>query len=83
MNRLGFEVDDGDGLRQRLAAAGFRDSTYPNDHPQRRRGYSHDADGNDWKFTAYYSAKPDERNDCELADYAINHPLGTRTAEVG
>ena len=32
INHLGYEVDDVDALRARLAKAGFRDSTYPNNH---------------------------------------------------
>ena len=33
LNHLGYEVDDADEVRARLAAAGYRDSTYPNAHP--------------------------------------------------
>lgn len=66
-NHLGYEVDDVDGVRQRLAAAGFQDSTVPNDHPHRKRVYFHDSDGNDWEFVEYFSDDPAERNDYELA----------------
>ena len=68
INHLGYEVDDVDALRDRLAAAGFRESTYPNSHPHRKRIYFYDSDGNDWEFVQYYSEKPAERNDYELAD---------------
>ena len=68
LNHLGFEVEDVEALRVRLAAAGFRDSTYPNDHPHRRRVYFYDAEGNDWEFVEYFSDDPDERNDYELPD---------------
>ncbi len=68
VNHLGYEVDDVDALRQRLLDAGFRDSTYPNDHPHRRRVYFYDADGNDWEFVQYFSDKTAERNDYELPD---------------
>ena len=68
VNHLGYEVDDVDALQQRLAAAGFKDSTYPNKHPHRKRVYFHDADGNDWEFVQYFSDDPKERNDYELAD---------------
>jgi len=68
VNHLGYEVDDVDALRTRLAAAGFRDSTYPNNHPHRKRVYFYDADGNDWEFVQYLSDKPGERNDYELPD---------------
>lgn len=66
INHLGYEVDDVDALRERLAAAGFKDSTYPNSHPHRKRVYFYDADGNDWEFVQYYSDDPAERNDYEL-----------------
>ncbi len=68
VNHLGFEVDDVEALRERLAAAGFRDSTYPNSHPHRKRVYFYDADGNDWEFVEYFSDDPAERNDYELPD---------------
>jgi catechol 2,3-dioxygenase-like lactoylglutathione lyase family enzyme len=73
-NHLGFEVDDVEALRQRLVAAGYRESTVPNAHPHRRRVYFHDAEGNDWEFVEYRSDDPAERNDYELAD----DPPGTR-----
>ena len=68
VNHLGYEVDDIDGIRDRLASAGFKDSTYPNSHPHRKRVYFYDADGNDWEFVQYFSDKPSERNDYDLPD---------------
>ena len=68
VNHLGYEVDNIDALRERLAAAGFRDSTYPNSHPHRKRVYFYDADGNDWEFVQYFSDDPNERNDYDLPD---------------
>jgi len=68
INHLGYEVDDVDALRERLAAGGFRDSTYPNKHPHRKRVYFYDADGNDWEFVQYFSDKASERNDYDLPD---------------
>jgi catechol 2,3-dioxygenase-like lactoylglutathione lyase family enzyme len=68
LNHLGFEVDDADALRERLAAAGYRDSTVPNRHPHRKRVYFHDPEGNDWEFVQYLSDDPRERNDYELPD---------------
>jgi len=68
VNHLGYEVNDVDALQERLADAGFRDSTYPNNHPHRKRVYFYDADGNDWEFVQYFSDDPLERNDYELAD---------------
>jgi catechol 2,3-dioxygenase-like lactoylglutathione lyase family enzyme len=68
LNHLGFEVDDADALRQRLRAAGYRDSTIPNAHPHRKRVYFHDAEGNDWEFVEYLSDDPAKRNDYEVPD---------------
>ena len=68
LNHLGFEVEDVEALRQRLGAAGFTDSTVPNEHPHRRRVYFHDADGNDWEFVEYRSEDPRERNDYSTPD---------------
>jgi len=68
VNHLGYEVDDVDALQQRLTAAGYKDSTYPNNHPHRKRVYFYDADGNDWEFVQYFSDDPKERNDYDLPD---------------
>ncbi len=67
LNHLGYEVEDAEGVRQRLAAAGYRDSTVPNNHPHRKRVYFHDAEGNDWEFVQYFSDDHAERNDYEIA----------------
>ncbi len=68
-NHLGYEVDDVEALRKRMLAAGYEDSTVPNDHPHRRRVYFHDSEGNDWEFVEYRSDDPAERNDYELAGF--------------
>jgi catechol 2,3-dioxygenase-like lactoylglutathione lyase family enzyme len=68
INHLGYEVDDVDALQERLVAAGFRDSTYPNSHPHRKRVYFYDADGNDWEFVQYFTDDMAKRNDYELPD---------------
>jgi catechol 2,3-dioxygenase-like lactoylglutathione lyase family enzyme len=68
LNHLGFEVDDAEALRERLRAAGYRDSTVPNAHPHRRRVYFHDAEGNDWEFVQYLSDDPAKRHDYTLPD---------------
>lgn len=68
VNHLGFEVDDVEALRERLSAAGFRDSTYPNNHPHRKRVYFYDADGNDWEFVQYLTDDVSLRNDYDLPD---------------
>jgi catechol 2,3-dioxygenase-like lactoylglutathione lyase family enzyme len=67
-NHLGYEVDDVEALRERLAAAGYRDSTVPNAHPHRRRVYFHDREGNDWEFVQYTSDDPALRHDYALPD---------------
>ena len=66
LNHLGFEVDDVEALRARLAAAGYRDSTVPNAHPYRRRVYFRDLEGNDWEFVQYLSDDPAKRHDYSL-----------------
>ena len=68
LNHLGYEVDDVEALRRRLARAGYRDSTVPNDHPHRRRVYFHDAEGNDWEFVEYATDDPALRNDYDIPD---------------
>ena len=68
VNHLGYEVDDVDSLHERLTDAGFKDSTYPNNHPHRKRVYFNDADGNDWEFVQYFTDDPSLRNDYELPD---------------
>jgi catechol 2,3-dioxygenase-like lactoylglutathione lyase family enzyme len=68
LNHLGFEVDDADAVRARLAAAGYEDSTVPNAHPHRKRVYFHDREGNDWEFVQYLSDDPAKRNDYSLPD---------------
>jgi catechol 2,3-dioxygenase-like lactoylglutathione lyase family enzyme len=68
VNHLGYDVDDVDALQQRLSAAGFEDSTYPNKHPHRKRVYFMDADGNDWEFVQYFTDDTAKRNDYELPD---------------
>lgn len=68
VNHLGYEVDDADALRARLRAAGYEDSTVPNNHPHRKRVYFLDPDGNDWEFVQYLSTDPAERNDYDLPD---------------
>jgi catechol 2,3-dioxygenase-like lactoylglutathione lyase family enzyme len=67
VNHLGYEVDDAEALRERMRAAGYKDSTVANNHPYRKRVYFNDPDGNDWEFVQYFSDDPAERNDYDLA----------------
>jgi catechol 2,3-dioxygenase-like lactoylglutathione lyase family enzyme len=67
-NHLGYEVDDVEALRQRMLAAGYRETSVANHHPHRRRVYFADGEGNDWEFVEYASGRPEERNDYTLAD---------------
>lgn len=69
LNHLGWEVDDAEALRDRMIGAGYRDSTFPNHHPHRKRVYFHDSEGNDWEFVQYLSDDPAKRNDYELPDF--------------
>jgi catechol 2,3-dioxygenase-like lactoylglutathione lyase family enzyme len=66
VNHLGYEVDDAEALRERMRAAGYHNSTVPNDHPYRKRVYFYDPDGNDWEFVQYLSNDPAKRNDYDL-----------------
>lgn len=68
VNHLGYEVDNVESLRQRMLAAGYQESTVPNNHPYRRRVYFYDGDGNDWEFVQYFSEDPAKRNDYEVVD---------------
>ena len=67
VNHLGYEVDDAALLRERMLAAGYRESTVPNTHPHRKRIYFLDPEGNDWEFVQYFSTDPSERNDYQLS----------------
>ena len=68
LNHVGFEVHDAAGVRARLLAAGYRETTVPNAHPYRTRIYFADAEGNDWEFVEYHSRVPSERNDYAIPD---------------
>jgi len=81
LNHLGFEVDDAEALRERLRAAGYEDSTFPNAHPHRKRVYFHDAEGNDWEFVQYLSDDPAERHDYALPDPALEALEGSGARE--
>ena len=70
LNHLGYEVDDVEALRTRMAEAGYKDSTVPNGHPHRKRVYFHDAEGNDWEFVQYFTDDPALRNDYDLPDFS-------------
>ncbi len=70
VNHLGYEIDDADALRERMRAAGYKDSTVPNNHPYRKRVYFYDPDGNDWEFVQYFTDDPARRNDYEITDDA-------------
>lgn len=68
INHVAYEVDDVEGLRNRMTSAGYKDSTPPNAHPYRKRLYFYDPEGNDWEFVQYLSQDPAERNDYKLPD---------------
>ena len=65
------EVSDAEAVRKRLTAAGYTDSTVPNDHPHRRRVYFHDAEGNDWEFVEYATDDPAKRHDYDIAGLCL------------
>ena len=68
LNHLSFEVDDVLAVRDRLSAAGYRDSTFPNAHPYRQRVYFYDPEGNDWEFVQYMTEDREKRHDYEMQD---------------
>ena len=68
VNHLGYEVDDAEALRQRLLAAGYKESTPANAHKYRKRVYFYDPEGNDWEFVQYLTTDPALRNDYDLPD---------------
>ncbi len=68
VSQLAYEVDDVDALHERLTAEGYRESAVSDGHPQRRRVYFSDPEGNDWEFIQYFSEDPAERNGCYLPD---------------
>ncbi len=65
---LCYEVADVDAIRARLEAAGYEDSTPPNNHPYRKRVYFYDPDGRDWEFVQYLTDDPEKRNDYTLPE---------------
>lgn len=68
LNHLGFEVVDAAAIAARLTAAGYRETSVPNQHPHRTRVYFLDPEGNDWEFVQYHSDDPALRNDYALPD---------------
>lgn len=46
-----------------MLAAGYRESTVANAHPERKRIYFYDREENDWEFVEYESTDPALRND--------------------
>jgi catechol 2,3-dioxygenase-like lactoylglutathione lyase family enzyme len=68
INHLAYEVDDVEALRDRLQAAGYKDSTVPNAHPYRKRVYFYDPEGNDWEFVQYLTDDPAQRHDYQWPD---------------
>ena len=68
VNHLAYEVDDVAALHGRLASAGYQESTVVNVHPDRKRVYFLDPDGNDWEFIQYLTNDPTERHDYTIPD---------------
>lgn len=68
VNHLAYEVDDAEALRERMLAAGYRESTPPNAHPARKRVYFLDPEGNDWEFVEYLTGDPAKRHDYTISD---------------
>ena len=68
LNHLGFVVDDGEALVERMRAAGYREGSQFLEHPARRRYYFYDQDDNEYEFVEYLSNEMNERNDYSLPD---------------
>jgi len=66
VNHLAYEVDDAEGVRERMLTAGFEESTPPNAHPHRCRVYFYDPEGNDWEFVQYFTDDPALKHDYDL-----------------
>lgn len=63
VNHIGFAVDDAEGIRERLLAAGYKEGFKVGPHPYRKRIYFIDADGFEWEFVEYLTDDPEKRND--------------------
>ena len=63
VNHLGFAVDDAEGIRERMLAAGYKEGFKVEPHPYRKRVYFIDADGFEWEFVEYFTEDPAKRND--------------------
>ena len=63
LNHLGFVVDDGEALVERMRAAGYREGSQFLEHPARRRYYFYDQDDNEYEFVEYLSERTADRND--------------------
>ncbi len=65
VNHVGFEVDDAEGVRRRLVAGGYEDSTVPNNHPHRTRVY-------------FYDPKETTGSSCSISPAASTTAMTTR-----
>ncbi|MGB1236713.1 MAG: nuclear transport factor 2 family protein [Pseudomonadales bacterium] len=59
---IGIEVDDLDGVIERLGAAGYPLATLSAPHPYRKSGYFFDANDVQYEFIEYLSEQPEQRN---------------------
>lgn len=62
---LGFEVDDMDGIVERLQAKGFEIAVSGAEHPFRKTVYFIDPAGFEFEFMQYLSEKPRQKNHYE------------------
>ena len=65
VNHIGVVVDDIDGTLERLRAAGYRDSSTPEESECRRRYYFLDDDDLQWEFIQYLTDDPEKKNSYE------------------
>ncbi len=59
---LAFEVDDVDGVIERLGQNGHQPSQWGPEHPHRKNVYFVDPDGLEFEFVEYFSQVPTEKN---------------------
>jgi catechol 2,3-dioxygenase-like lactoylglutathione lyase family enzyme len=62
LNHLGFVVDDLEGVRARLRAAGYEGGEDVDPHPYRKRTFFRDRSGQEYEFVQYLSEDWADRN---------------------
>ncbi|WP_028023897.1 VOC family protein [Enterovibrio calviensis] len=66
VNHIGFVVEDATRVAENLKAAGFKQVSFDESHPSRKRAYFYDTDGIQWEFIEYLTDDFGSRNDYVL-----------------